>query len=167
MAFVLGDSGPAAKTVKTHSRQPPHPGQLKWKIAGPLTAAPRWASVGPVNKREGKRMTRTITVIVLAAGAALGLATADGACAQTVPATSNRATDLSAQSRPKPAGPRTRIRVSPAYPYRTYSTTYPVPYTYEYPGPGFVRQCTSWLAGENRVAGPVIVPRMRCWWQRG
>jgi hypothetical protein len=122
----------------------------------------------PGQQREGKRMTRTITVIVLAAGAALGLAAADGACAQTVPAAATpRGTDLSAQSRPKPAGPRTRIRVSPAYPYRTYSTTYPVPYTYEYPGPGFVRQCTSWLAGENRVAGPVIVPRMRCWWQRG
>jgi hypothetical protein len=57
--------------------------------------------------------------------------------------------------------------VTPAYPYRTYSTTYPVPYTYEYPGPGHVRQCTSWLAAENRPSGAVIVPRMRCWWQPG
>jgi hypothetical protein len=124
-------------------------------------------SVGASQQREGKRMARTIAVLVLAAGAAIGLGATDGAFAQTAPAaTSPGTTDISAQSRPKP-GPRTRIRVSPAYPYRTYSTTYPVPYTYEYPGPGFVRQCSSWLAGENRVAGPVIVPKMRCWWQRG
>ena len=61
---------------------------------------------------------------------------------------------------------RTRIRVTPVYPYRLYSTTYPVPYKCEYPGPGAVRQCTSWLAQENRVSGPVIVPRMHCWWER-
>jgi hypothetical protein len=60
---------------------------------------------------------------------------------------------------------RTRIRVTPLYPYRYFSTPYPVPYK-EYPGPGAVRQCTSWLAQENRVSGPVIVPRMRCWWER-
>jgi hypothetical protein len=29
-----------------------------------------------------------------------------------------------------------------------------------------VRDCTSWLAQENRPSGPVIVPRMRCWWER-
>jgi hypothetical protein len=61
---------------------------------------------------------------------------------------------------------RTRIRVTPVYPYRLYSTPYPTPYKYEYPGPGAVRQCTSWLATENRVSGPVVVPRMRCWWER-
>ena len=76
----------------------------------------------------------------------------------------SRDTDLSAQSRPARA--RTRIRVTPAYPYRLLSTPYPVPYTYEYPGPGAVRQCTSWLASENRLSGPVIVPQMRCWWER-
>jgi len=42
-----------------------------------------------------------------------------------------------------------------------------VPYTYEYPGPGHVRECTSWLAAENRPSGAVIVPRMRCWWRPG
>jgi hypothetical protein len=62
---------------------------------------------------------------------------------------------------------RPRIRVAPAYPYRLYSTTYPVPYKYEYPGPGHVRQCRSWLEPENRPSGPVIVPRMRCWWEPG
>jgi len=27
------------------------------------------------------------------------------------------------------------------------------------------RYCQSWLAKEYRVSGPVIVPRMRCWWR--
>src|SRR5260370_42198967 len=105
-------------------------------------------------------MTRTI--IIAAIGA---LCFAAAASAQTAPGrTSPRtvATDVSSQS--TPARPRTRIRVTP-YPYRTYSTTYPVPYPVEYPGPGYVRECTSRLVAENRVAGPVIVPRMRCWWQ--
>jgi len=63
--------------------------------------------------------------------------------------------------------PRNPEVSTPAYPYRTYPTTYPVPYTYEYPGPGHQRECTSWLAAENRPSGRVIVPRMRCWWQPG
>ena len=111
-------------------------------------------------------MPRTITVIVLAVGVlAVGVAAlAATASAQTSPgaAGATRA-EPSAQSRRPPA----RIRVAPAYPYRLESTTYPVPYRYEYPGPGFVRQCTSWLAPENRVSGAVIVPKMRCWWQPG
>jgi hypothetical protein len=37
----------------------------------------------------------------------------------------------------------------------------------DYPGPNAVRQCTSWLATEYRPSGTVIVPRMRCWWERG
>jgi hypothetical protein len=110
-------------------------------------------------------MTRTI---IIAAVGALGLAAASAASAQPAPgapSTRTVATDLSAQS--KPARARTRIRVSPTYPYRTFSTTYPVPYPVEYPGPGFVRECSSRLVAENRVAGPVIVPKMRCWWQPG
>jgi len=27
-----------------------------------------------------------------------------------------------------------------------------------------LRYCRSWLAEEYRVSGPVIVPRMYCWW---
>ena len=61
--------------------------------------------------------------------------------------------------------PRTRIRVAPIYPYRTFSTDYPVPYEYEYPGPRGVRQCTSRLVQENRPSGPIIVPTMHCWWE--
>jgi hypothetical protein len=113
-------------------------------------------------------MTPAGTVIISAVGGALlALATTNGACAQTSPG-ARTPTELSAQSQPRPpTRARTRIRVTPAYPYRTFSTTYPVPYPVEYPGPGFVRQCSSWLVGENRVSGPVIVPRMRCWWQPG
>jgi hypothetical protein len=110
-------------------------------------------------------MTRTSAVIIAAVGV-LGLAIP--AAAQTAPqATGARgaATEFSSQS--KPVRARTRIRVTPAYPYRFFPTTYPVPYRYEYPGPGFVRECSSRLVAENRVAGPVIVPRMRCWWQPG
>ena len=77
-------------------------------------------------------------------------------------AAENGDTEFSSQSRA-----RTRIRVAPRYPYRTYSTDYPVQYKYEYPGPGFVRECSSWLTPENRLSGPVIVPKMRCWWQPG
>lgn len=59
-------------------------------------------------------------------------------------------TDLSAQSRRR-RGP-TRLRV-----YREY----------DYPGPNAVRQCEAHYEQEFRQAGTVIVPRMRCWWQRG
>jgi hypothetical protein len=107
-------------------------------------------------------MTATRSVIIAAVGAAF-VACAGPAGAQTAPGAKSRVTDAYAQVPPRP---RTRIRVTP-YPYRTYSTTFPVPYEQEFPGPGYVRQCTSWLAPENRVSGAVIVPRMRCWWEPG
>jgi hypothetical protein len=109
-------------------------------------------------------MTRTIALIAVTLGAAaLGLTATDAAHARSPGGATNRnATDAFAQAR----RPRARVRVAPAYPYRLYSTTYPVPYKYESPGPGAVRQCTSWLAPEHRASGPVIVPRMRCWWER-
>ncbi len=55
---------------------------------------------------------------------------------------------------------------APIYPYRTFSTDYPVPYEYEYPGPSGVRQCKSRLVQEKRPSGPVVVPTMRCWWEQ-
>jgi hypothetical protein len=58
--------------------------------------------------------------------------------------------EVSAQARRRPS---TRIIVTP----RRYS----------YPGPGAVRQCTSWLQPEYRPSGTVIVPQMRCWWEPG
>jgi hypothetical protein len=62
---------------------------------------------------------------------------------------------------------RTRIRVSPRCYYRTRAIDYPPPYECEAPGPGYVRQCNSWLAPEARPSGPVIVPHMQCWWVPG
>jgi hypothetical protein len=41
------------------------------------------------------------------------------------------------------------------------------PLAQSYPGPDAVRQCTAWLAPENRASGTVIVPKMHCWWERG
>src|SRR5437016_2276748 len=61
--------------------------------------------------------------------------------------TSDNIANAYAQAEPSP---RTRLRVTPRYPYRTQSLPYPPPYDIEYPGPGFVRQCRSWLAPENR-----------------
>jgi len=72
-----------------------------------------------------------------------------------------------AQAQPKAKRPPTRLRVTPRCPYRTESTNYPPPTDCDFPGPGYVRQCTSWLAQEYRPSGTVIVPRMQCWWQRG
>jgi hypothetical protein len=123
-------------------------------------------------------MTRTITVSILATGAAaiIGLAATSSGHAQSaskVPDRSGGATEFSAQSRPDSGRARTRIRVTPApvspdtSPYRPYSTIYPTPYKYDYPGRGYVRQCSSWLATEHRVAGTVLTPQMRCWWQPG
>jgi hypothetical protein len=36
-----------------------------------------------------------------------------------------------------------------------------------FPGPGYVRACTSWLEQDPRPSGTVIVPRMSCAWVRG
>jgi hypothetical protein len=115
----------------------------------------------------GARMTRTSAVIIAAVGL-LGLGADAPAAAQTAPTSAGKrpaATEFVAQA--PPARARTRIRVTPAYPYRTFSTDYPVPYKYEYPGPGFVRQCASWLRPEYRLSGTVIVPKMQCWWEPG
>jgi hypothetical protein len=113
-------------------------------------------------------MTRA-GVLAAATGAIfLGLAVPDGAYAQSPGARQSLDPALSvyAQVRPKRRRPRTRIRVAPAYPYQSEPSLYPLPYDYHYPGPGAVRQCTSWPARELRPSGPVIVPKMRCWWER-
>ena len=38
-------------------------------------------------------------------------------------------------------------------------------YPRDYLPPNAIRQCRSWLVTEYRASGPVIVPRMRCWWE--
>jgi len=77
--------------------------------------------------------------------------------------------DLSAhaQVQPKPKRPPTRLRVTPRCPYRTVALDHPPPYDCEFPGPGYVRQCSARLVQEYRPSGTVIVPRMQCWWERG
>src|SRR5436305_14886826 len=104
--------------------------------------------------RPATQMNRAILVLLLAFGLLpSGLIGVEIAFAQT--------SEAARENSYRPARVRPRIRVTPAYPYRLYSTTYPVPYKYEYPGPGAVRDCTSWLVQENRPSGPVITPRMR------
>jgi hypothetical protein len=115
-------------------------------------------------------MTRTALLAAASGLILLALAEADGVSAQSPGARRGLDAALSAyaQVRPKLRRPRARIRVTPAYryPYRLNSSIYPIPYEYEYPGPGAVRQCASALVTEYRPSGPVIVPRMRCWWER-
>jgi hypothetical protein len=55
-----------------------------------------------------------------------------------------------AQDSDPPVRPRPKITIHP----RTNQ-----------PGPDAKRYCRSWLEREYRVSGPVIVPRMQCWWQ--
>jgi hypothetical protein len=106
-------------------------------------------------------------IIVAAAFIGVGAA-ADDAHSQTIASDGNMSAALSARAQAPPRSrTRTRIRVTPTYPYRLYSTDYPTPYKYEYPGPGAVRQCRAWLAQEFRPSGPVVVPKMNCWWVRG
>ena len=75
-------------------------------------------------------------------------ATADAAS----PAWAAGPIDLSAQATRR-ARRVPRIEV---YPRRYYS----------YPGPDAVRECRAWYAQEFRPSGTVVVPRMRCWWER-
>jgi hypothetical protein len=70
------------------------------------------------------------------------------------------------EHRPR-SGPRTRLRVRPAYPYRHYHSVYPVPYRFDYPGPNAKRECVARYVQEFRPSGTVIVPRMNCRWVRG
>jgi hypothetical protein len=117
-------------------------------------------------------VNRTALFILVAAGlVVLGFAPGT-ALAQSPEGATRAKARPSAQLRQntaRPARARTRIRVTripPVYPYRLESSVYPVPYTYEYPGPNAVRQCTAWLATEYRLSGTVVVPRTQCWWER-
>jgi hypothetical protein len=105
--------------------------------------------------------TIAIVGVTLIAAGVPALAADEGAASSRAGATV-AATEAYAQARA-----RTRIRVSPRCYYRTRALTYPPPYECEAPGPGYVRQCNSWLVQEARPSGTVIVPRMQCWWERG
>ena len=62
---------------------------------------------------------------------------------------------------------KTKLRVRPAYPHREYHSVYPVPYSFDYPGPNAKRECLDRYVTEHRPSGTVIVARMRCRWVRG
>jgi hypothetical protein len=90
----------------------------------------------------------------------LGLAGGDSVSAE--PASQLSATTALAQADPPRRAPP-RVIITPrqqgASPYPSRGAAFP--------GPGHVRECTSWLEPEARPSGTVIVPRMRCWWVRG
>lgn len=107
-------------------------------------------------------MMRIVTVATLAALA--GLVPPDGAAqAQTASmvirnAQAPKATDLSAQQRRRQL-PRVRI-------YRQDDWA-PEVYPRYNPGPNAVRDCTATYVQEYRPSGPVITPRMNCYWRPG
>ena len=84
--------------------------------------------------------------------------------AQAAPAVQDANGTIEISSQATTMRTRPRIRVTPRYPRRPYTTLYPLPYGVDYPGPNAVRQCVSRLVPEYRPSGTVIVPRMRCWW---
>jgi hypothetical protein len=102
-------------------------------------------------------MLATIVAAVL-----LALCAGEPAVAQSAGA--NAASEAMAQ---QPRYARPKIRVRPLYPYRRYHSLYPTPYNVEYPGPNAHRECVNRYVTEYRASGPVVVPRMHCWWAPG
>jgi len=106
-------------------------------------------------------MTAKLAILTVALGV-IGFGGSDTASAQTRERGVTRS-DTSAYAQAQ----RPRIRVTPRCPYRTQAVPYPTPAECDYPGPGFVRQCTAQLVKEYRPSGTVIVPTTRCWWEPG
>jgi hypothetical protein len=94
----------------------------------------------------------TVAMTGVLALAGIGLWSVTPATAQNAPATETPASHDS--------GPRNRIRPRPPVRIRVHPLN-------QFLGTDAVRQCESWLAAEYRPSGTVIVPRMRCWWERG
>ncbi|MBI4275677.1 MAG: hypothetical protein HY659_13360 [Rhizobiales bacterium] len=109
------------------------------------------------------RLTAIFTIALLAL-----FAVAAGprqAAAQSEPqAKSAQSAHSSTPQHPRILRLRPRVRI---YSRQPPYWDYPRPGTYSWPGPNAVRECRSWLEPEARVSGPVIVPRMRCWWAPG
>jgi hypothetical protein len=76
-------------------------------------------------------------------------------------------TDISAQSRRQRRANLRIIVRPPPVPRALRFDEFPRPYPYDWPGPGFVRDCVGWLEPEYRASGTVIVPRRRCAWVPG
>jgi hypothetical protein len=110
-------------------------------------------------------MKRMPVLVVAAAVAALGFAGA-AATQPGDPAAAGHS-EFSAQKKKKAKRAPTRIRVQPLYRHYRGSSEFPRPDDISAPGPNAVRLCRSWLAPEHRPSGTVIVPYMRCWWERG
>ena len=83
---------------------------------------------------------------------------AQSAAQPSATASTQAQADTTPRRRPPP-----RIIVRPRQPAATF---YPSPGA-AFPGPGYVRACTSWLEQDPRPSGTVIVPRMSCAWVRG
>jgi hypothetical protein len=116
-----------------------------------LTSRCRWASLAGIETVLWMRAMNRMAVAGAVMLALAGLGFWRPAVAQTASAAAPAAE--SAAPKHIPARPPTRIRVHPL--------------AQTYPGPDAVRQCTAWLAPEYRPSGTVIVPKMRCWWERG
>ena len=113
-------------------------------------------------------MMRFGTVATLVALAGVFSLPASGAGAQdarpqglqTAPAAQRAATEVSAQRRAR--RPTTRLRVEPYYEPNAEGV-----YPRYYPGRNAVRDCNATYVQEYRPSGPVIVPRMNCFWRPG
>ena len=98
-----------------------------------LTPRRRWGSVAPCKLRcHNRRGVAVRGCWRRRAGRRAPAARASGA---------GRRPTRSAQSQPRRARPR--IRVRPIYPYRRYHSLYPLPYDIEYPGPNAKRDCVA------------------------
>jgi hypothetical protein len=103
-------------------------------------------------------MMRIMTMALLAGSVGLLLAETS-ALAQTsagVRAAQAAPTDVSAQRRP--------LRRVPIYPRDQWE---PDVYPRYNPGPNAVRVCNAHYVQEYRPSGPVITPRMHCYWRPG
>ncbi|MEA2984493.1 MAG: hypothetical protein QOD94_747 [Alphaproteobacteria bacterium] len=99
--------------------------------------------------------------LLLAAASMLGILASGPVAAEPVSPSSAAASALAQADPPRRVPPRIIIT-----PRRPGATPYPLPGA-AYPGPGYVRDCVSWLEVDPRPSGTVIVPRMRCAWVRG
>ena len=79
---------------------------------------------------------------------------------QTAQAAQRAATEVSAQRRVR--RPTTRLLVEPYYEPNAEGV-----YPRYYPGRNAVRECNATYVQEYRPSGPVIVPRMNCFWRPG
>src|ERR1700727_3170542 len=106
---------------------------------------------------------RTAAICVAVAGAFL--VPASGTMAQTAPSGTRvpRAAPADAPAaQARPRRPLKRLRIYPRYEAGPDDV-----YPSYYPGPNAVRECNATYVEEFRPSGPVITPRMHCFWRPG